>query len=217
MIKCPVCGKETKESHNFCPYCGFEFNLNNQPLEDPVFLNQLDKRKDDWWTVAQKWIGIAGIVVTFCLLAFSHSDETKDWRYWPIYFSTIGLLYPWSLLKKQVLGDDEVKCIVAIASFAAAFVFGIFTKEDQHGFWKGVFYALSTKDMCYFYLVSLVFTSILSSLRGKWGLYAACGLKAILLPIIIFSVLDFLIKLCLFIAFIAYAVYKVFGERDDGC
>lgn len=215
MIKCPVCGKHIKESYKFCSNCGTPLNSNSQPFVEPVSLKEGGYSR---WTIVMIGIGLCFILATIILLAFSKYDIDEDWRYWPIILSTVGLMCPLGILKKQEITDQEWTLMFnsAAVGFVIAFVFGLIIKGDHRGFWTEIFYALTTETMYYVYLVLLVLSSFITIWNRKCGIILTGALGGILIPLAFFSILALLISTIIVIGVIIYLFNKVWFSGDSG-
>ena len=215
MIKCPVCGKHTKESYKFCSYCGTPLNSYSQPLEESVSLKE---GKSALWTIVMMGIGICFILATVVLLAFSKYDVYEDWRYWPIILSTVGLMCPLGILKKQIITDREWTLMFnsAAVGFVVALILALITKGDNKGFWTELFYALTTEAMYYCYIVLLVLSSFIAIWNRKWGIILTGAIAGILIPLAFFTLLALLISTIIVIGVILYLFSKVWFSSDSG-
>ena len=114
-------------------------------------------------------LGIICIIVTLYLLIFSDYNQSLG-RYAPAVFLSIGLIWPVSNVLKEPFGNSDKRSMYtfAIIGFAIAIIYGIITKGTEHkDFLDNYFDSLTTDATYYFYLISLIVTTILSFLYPK--------------------------------------------------
>jgi uncharacterized membrane protein (UPF0136 family) len=209
---CSKCGSQIKDGYKFCPKCGNPLNS----LKKQIPLKERKKGEGSRWLVVKMGIGVCFILATIILLAFSKYDINKDWRYWPIILSSIGLMCPFSILNKQKLTDDEKLIMYSSAalSLVVAFVFALIKKGNQEDFWTELFYALTTIGMYYFYIALLVLSSLIAIWNRKWGIILAAVIAGILIPVALFSLLEILITIIIVIGIIIYICKDFFSSSN---
>jgi len=149
-------------------------------------------------------LGIICIIVTLYLLIFSDYNKSLG-RYAPAVFLSIGLIWPVSNVLKEPLGNSDKRSmyILAIIGFAIAIIYGIITKGTEHkDFLDNYFDSLTTDATYYFYLISLIVTTILSFLYPqRIGMVSTAILFGLLFPFLLVGCLFIIIYIIIIILF----------------
>lgn len=156
-------------------------------------------------------LGIICILVTLYLLIFSDYNKSLG-RYAPAVFLSIGLIWPVSNVLKEPLGNSDKRSmyILAIIGFAIAIIYGIITKGTEHkDFLDNYFDSLTTDATYYFYLISLIVTTILSFLYPqRIGMVSTAILFGLLSPFLLVGILFFIFFLYIFFNFLERILNK---------
>ena len=156
-------------------------------------------------------LGIICILVTLYLLIFSDYNKSLG-RYAPAVFLSIGLIWPVSNVLKEPFGNSDKRSMYtfAIMGFAVAIIYGIITKGTEHkGFLDNYFDSLTTDATYYFYLISLIVTTILSFLYPqRIGMVSTAILFGLLSPFLLVGILFFIFILYLLFNFLERILNK---------
>jgi predicted membrane-bound spermidine synthase len=133
-------------------------------------------------------------------------------RYAPAVFLSIGLIWPVSNVLKEPFGNSDKRSMYtfAIMGFAVAIIYGIITKGTEHkDFLDNYFDSLTTNATYYFYLISLIVTTILSFLYPqRIGMVSTAILFGLLSPFLLVGILFFIFILYLFFNFLERILNK---------